>query len=165
MAQERNVRTTPRWLQPLAVAALAALSIYELACFHYALTTKGTPMLWWGTWQMFTTLDSDTEFVEGERFYEGEWHTFDPQTLFPFEWESGPRYARGGFYDARARMQIFAESTCRRSERPIEKVRYTLVTFERTFGTMARPAKVEEKELVEWTCGSTWLRLPNGRRL
>ncbi len=165
MAQERDAKTTPVRLRPLALAALIGLSIYHLGCFHYALTDKGPPSFWWGTWQMFTTFDDTTELVQGERYFEGAWHPFDPQTLFPYEWESGPRYARGGFYDSGGRMKVLAESTCRRSERPIEKVRYELVTWHRTLGVMARPEKTRTKPLLEWTCGSAPVRLPNGRRL
>ena len=165
MERPRDERTTRGWAQPVGLAFLVVLSIYHLTCFHFALTDKGTPAMWWGTWQMFTTIDKTTQVVEGEAFYEGEWHAFDPQSLFPFEWESGPRYARAGFYDSAPRVKILAESTCRRFERPIEQVRYRVVTWTRRLGTLDRPPNAKSRTLVSWTCGEAKLKLPRGRTL
>jgi hypothetical protein len=165
MDPRADARTTPTWAQPFGLALLVALSIYHLACFHYALDRRSPPQLWWGTWQMFTTLDDTTEVLEGEAFYDGAWHPFDPLLLFPYQWESGPRYARSAFYDSSGKMRILAASTCRRFERPIEKVKYTLVTWKRTPGTMERPPGAREKALITWTCGSALVKLPLGRVL
>lgn len=146
-------RTTPPWLQPIAFAALVMLSIYHLAAYQSALSSDSPWWLYFGRWQMFTVIDTTTEVVEGEAFYDGAWHPFDPQELFPFEWESGPRYARSGFYGSEGRMRVMAKASCTRFPRPIEQVRYTLATWRRRLGTMDRPKKVKTKELISWRCG------------
>jgi hypothetical protein len=114
---------------------------------------------------MFTTLDDTTELVEAEAFYDGAWHPFELQELFPFEWESGPRYARNGFYESPGRMKVLGASTCGRFPRPVEKVRFDEVKWRRKLGTVARPPNAKRKTLLEWTCGSAPVALPLGRSL
>jgi len=111
---------------------------------------------------MFTYTSKAALRVEGEALIDGGWVPFDPITLFPTVWGSGPRYARFG--DNPRVMTVVAASTCVRHPGTPARVRYLLATWEKRLGSLEPAGRVRREEVIDWTCGDS-VTLPDGRVL
>ena len=161
-----DVRTTPPRLRIPALIGLMLLIVYFVGCYHYALGRDLPRWAWMGTWKMFTTMDTRHSVVEGEAKINGKWEPFDPEELFPYRWESGPRYARRSFRRSKGRMAVLAASTCVRHPDDIQAVRFWELRWKRTVGSYEQPRRnVEKTLLMDWTCGEHTIELPHGRKL
>lgn len=139
--------------------------MYFLACFHHAHTNHIPVWAYLGHWDMFTVPGKYNKILRAEVRRNGVWHEIDLDALFPYQWGSGPRYARGSFRRSRGRMRILAGSVCHRLDATPEKVRLIQVKWRKTLGSVEQPrVKAREKTLLEWRCG-TKITLPNGRTL
>ena len=176
--QAPDSRTTPRWLQLPGLLLLLLLSGYFLTAYSAALG-KQTPgivrshpyLFWFGTWQMFTLLDLRHSVLEAEVQVAGsaEWAPLELETLFPYRWESGPRYARSSFWTNPSRLRVLAAATCGRLEAQqgvqAERVRFRAVRWGKTLGSRKQPRrKAKTEDLLDWSCDRT-VSLPDGRRL
>ena len=163
---ESDRRTTPRWLQAPLLIGLGLLIVYFLSCFHFAMGNSMPEWAWLGHWDMFTKPGRYHHRVEGEVYYAGSWHPYDPIDLFPYQWGSGPRYARRAFRANPARVRVLAASTCVRHSEDIERVRLVDVSWRKTVGSYEQPRKrgVKQKQIIDWKCG-TPVALPGGRSL
>jgi hypothetical protein len=171
-----DARTTPRWLQLPGLIFLLLLSGYFLTAYAAALG-KDPPQVvrehpyafWFGTWQMFTLLDRRHSVLESEVLIDGAWQPLELETLFPYRWESGPRYERSSFWSNRARLRVLAHAACTRLEDQqgisAEQLRFHSVRWGKTLGSQTQPRKkAKTEELLVWTCGQS-VSLPKGRRL
>lgn len=163
--EERDITTTPRWLQVPGIALLSAAGLYFVLCFSFANADSIPPWAWMGRWKMFSWRGTWHYQLEAEVLNNGQWSVVDPVTLFPFQTEAGPRFARSAFFKHKGRMQVLAEATCGRlSERP-ERVRYYVIKWKATPGQLEQPLKRVTRELqVDWRCGGK-VTLPEGRRI
>jgi len=168
----RDARTTPRWLRVPALLFLAALVAYQGTAYHFALEKTAPAWLmrspytfWPATWQMFTFLDKRHSRVEVLAYVDGEWEERDLEALFPYRWESGPRYARSSFRKNRTRMRTLAQASCHRMEPRPEKVRFTVTRWTKTLGSTEQPKKGAKAEpILDWDCEDR-VRLPRGKVL
>lgn len=154
MSEPAEIRTTtPAWLRIPALLLLIAVSVYFLAGYHYALEKNRPAYTWMGVWSMFTTNDTWHMVIEGEALRDGEWHTVDLEALFPYRWESGPRYVRRSVYGSRSRLRAFAVATCGRMQQPAEAVRYRRLKWKRTLGSFEQPKKrLRTEDLGTFRC-------------
>ena len=168
-------RTTPRWLRVPVLVALVGLCSYFSVCYSAALSSappsfvRSHPYLFWfGTWQMFTLRDLRHSRIEAQIQVDETWDDIDLESLFPYRWESGPRYARSSFRKNRTRMRTLAQATCgrlaRRDGQAPERVRFTLHQWSKTLGTSTQPKEdLKTRQLLDWDCGQTAV-LPKGTR-
>jgi len=169
---ERDASTTPRWLRAPALLLCAVLAGYFSVAYTYALE-KDLPAwlrahpwsLWLGTWQMFTYIDPASTVVYAEARVDGEWQDIDLEALFPYRWESGPRYARTSFRKSRAKLQALGAATCGRLEAQqgitAERIRFRSERIAKTKGKNPQPKRKHKVEkLLEWTCGPQAHRPP-----
>ena len=163
---EPDRRTTPRWLQTPMLMVLGLLIIYFLSCFHFAMGTNMPTWAWFGHWDMFTKPGRFHHAVEAEAYYDGSWHAVDLTELFPYEWGSGPRYARRAFRRNPGRVRVLAASTCVRHPGDVERVRMTEVSWRKTVGSYEQPRErgVKQRKMIDFRCGSP-VALPGGRTL
>jgi hypothetical protein len=141
-----------------ALLVLASLAAYFVACFVTA---------WWefsgtghiprwavlGSWDMFTLGNSHHHDVEAEVEVGGDWRPLDLLTLFPSQWDSGPRYVRGPFRENKLRMSMLAYATCQRSADHPARVRLYDVSWRLTIGQHEQPREnVRRKLSVEFDC-------------
>ena len=152
----------------------AFLAAYFGVAYTYALE-KDIPgwlrshpwSLWLGTWQMFTHIDPSFTIVHADARVDGEWRDIDLESLFPFQWESGPRYARTSFRRSRTRMRTLAQATCHRLNEQegveTEAVRFTAERNAKTRGVRPQPKrKTRIEDLLEWDCSRSF-PLPAGK--
>lgn len=160
-----DARTTPRWLRVPVLVGLAVVSLWFLACFHYALRPDMPRWVPFGLWQMFTRKGGPTHVdLEAEALRGGEWQVVDLPELFPTWWESGHRWDVG-VRGVKYRLRILADSTCRRMGEPAEKVRLYEVRWPVVIGEVEQPrSKAKRKLQLEHTCGAPVAR-PKGRRI
>ena len=167
-----DARTTPRWLQPLALLVLAGLVVYFLTANRWALDSRDAPSwirrnpayTWFGGWKMFTELDTSAARMDAEIQVGGEWKPIDLEALFPTRWESGPRYARTWFRNSANAMKVLAHATCERAGQP-DRVRFTVTTWHKKLGRVAKPPKnAKKKPILDWDCSDS-VPLPKGRPL
>jgi hypothetical protein len=167
-------RTTPRWLQPLALLFLLAVALYFVTANRWALENGGAPRwiarnpayTWFGGWKMFTELDKSAARLDAEIEVAGSWQPIDLEAIFPTMWESGPRYARSWFRNSPAAMRVLAHSTCvRTAELHPDRVRFTQLTWQKQLGRAAAPPEDAKQTLIlDWDCSQT-VPLPHGRRI
>ena len=168
-----DASTTPRWLRAPAILMCAVLAGYFGVAYTYALE-KDLPAwlrshpwsLWLGTWQMFTYIDPASTVVYAEAQVDGEWQALDLEGLFPYQWESGPRYARTSFRKSRSKMQALGAATCSRLKAQqgiaAERIRFRSERIAKTKGKNPQPKrKLKVEKLLEWTCGPK-ARMPSG---
>lgn len=165
-----DARTTPRWLRLPVLVLLGVFATYNVWCWRNALH-EGAPVSephgfaearWFATWQMFTLLDPGHSELVAEAEVNGTWEAVDLETLFPTRWESGPRYARSGFWENGARLRVLAAATCGRHPSHPTRVRFHSERWPKTLGKMKQPKKKLRKEdLLDWDCAKT-VRLPAG---
>ena len=165
MDQPQDARTTPPWLRVPVVIGLAAVSLWFVSCFHYALRPDMPRWVPFGLWQMFTRKGGGTHVdLEAEAYRDGEWHRVDLPELFPTTWESGHRWDVG-VRGVKHRLRVLADSTCRRLPEPAEKVRFWEVRWPVVVGQVEQPRTKERiRPQLEHTCGDRVLR-PKGRRI
>ena len=170
---EHNARTTPRWLRVPVLLLCALLAAYFSTAYTHALE-KDAPdwlrrnpwSLWLGTWQMFTYIDRSSTVVEAEAKVDGKWVEIDLESLFPFRWESGPRYARSSFRKSSSRMGTLASATCsrlrKRQDIEADRVRFRSIRWKKTKAQDPQPRdKAEVKKILDWDCERT-ARRPAG---
>lgn len=155
------------------LALCLALAVYFGTAYRWALEKdvpdwlKARPWsLWLGTWQMFTYIDPSATVVLAEAQVDGEWQDIDLDALFPFHWESGPRYARTSFRKSGSKMRVLAEATCGRLDDRLgiqaERVRFRSERIAKTKGENPQPRrKLKKKALIDWPCGRR-VTLPKG---
>ena len=159
-------RTTPRALRLPILGALGLLAAYFAACFAFALESGRVPprwlhpvALWMGNWQMFTLLDPGHSALVAEIGSEDQGFTsVDLDALFPYRWESGPRYARSSFRRSPVHLEILGEATCQRlaaqGEAVPPAVRFAELRWKKRLGRAAQPPTgAKRKELFTWRCG------------
>jgi hypothetical protein len=175
---DRAVRTTPRWARIPALLLLLSLSGYFSVCYAVALedekprwASRHPHLMWFGRWQMFTLLDRRTSLVRAEAWLDGKPYDVDLEGLFPYRWDSGPRYARSAFWKSGYLMRILGDSTCLRLEqtegRQPDRLRFELVQFRKRLGRSGMPKDerdIKRTELAKWECGRKANR-PQGRVL
>lgn len=167
-------RSTPRALRLPVLGALGLLAAYFGACFWFALESGRAPprwlhpvALWMGNWQMFTLLDAGHSALVAEVGSEaGGFTPVDLDALFPYRWESGPRYARSSFRRNRVHLEILGEATCgrlaARGEPVPAEVRFAELRWKKRLGRAQQPPKgAKRKEIFTWRCGGE-PRLPAG---
>ena len=152
---------------------LGLLSAFFFGCYWPSLEDsqpawiREHPWAWWfGSWQMFTLLDTGQSLVVAEQQVNGEWTKIPLEKLFPTRWESGPRYARSAFFDNRNNMAVLGAATCGRLPQRPERVRFFRLTWPKTLGEAhpRPPKKHKRRELLDWDCRDS-VSLPKGRRL
>lgn len=166
-------RTTPGWLRLPALLLCGTLAAYFGMAYTYALE-KDVPdwlrrnpwSLWLGTWQMFTHVDPSYTIVQADARVDGEWQAIQLEALFPFQWESGPRYARTSFRRSKTRMRTLAQATCHRLRAQdgiqAERVRFRSERNAKTKGQSPQPKrKTKVERLLEWDCAQSF-PLPGG---
>jgi hypothetical protein len=172
-------RTTPRLLQLPGLLLLAALSTYYWTAYRSVYDSNPPRIVWehpyffwFGTWKMFTTRERGHASMEGRALVGGEWSSFDLDAMYPYRWESGPRYARSVFRRSGSRMRTLADATCGRYEathgvRP-DRIRLIEIKWRKSLGQTRQPRgerkREKQKLLLEWDC-TTDFQLPQGRRL
>jgi len=151
----------------------AVLAAYFTTAYTYALEKdipnwlKRSPWsLWLGTWQMFTHIDPTSTIIEAEAKVDGEWQDIELEALFPYRWESGPRYARSSFRRSGSRMSALAQATCSRlrvrEDVTAGRVRFRSIRWKKKKGRDPQPrAKAQVKLLLDWDCDRS-VRLPSG---
>ena len=171
---ERDARPTPRWLRVPVVLLCALLMGYFATAYTYALEKEAPDWLrrnpwslWLGTWQMFTYIDRSSTIVEAEAQVDGEWVDIDLESLFPFRWESGPRYARSSFRRSGSRMAALGSATCSRLRTQdgieAERVRFRSIRWKKQKGLSPQPRdKAKVQPILDWDCDRT-ARRPSGR--
>jgi len=122
--------------------------------------------LWLGTWQMFTHIDPSFTIVHAEAQIDGTWQDIDLEALFPYRWESGPRYARTSFRRSQTRMRTLAQATCHRLHQEdgiiAQRLRFRSERNAKTKGASPQPKrKTRVETLLEWDCSRTY-PLPKG---
>ena len=168
-------RTTPRWLRVPVLVGLLGLGSYFSICYSAALSSAPPSFVrshpyffWFGTWQMFTLRDRRHSRIEARAQMGEQWQDIDLESIFPYRWESGPRYARSSFRKNRTRMQTLAQATCgrlaqREGQLP-ERVEFVLHQWSKTLGSSEQPKEdLNIRELLDWDCSRT-VRLPKGAR-
>lgn len=167
-----GARTTHPALQVPVLLGLGMLAAYFIACYAFALESGRVPprwlppvALWMGNWQMFTLLDKGHSALAAEMGSEAAgFAPVDLDALFPYRWESGPRYARASFRRSRVHLEILGEATCgrlaARGEPAPEAVRFVELRWKKRLGRAKQPADhATRKELFTWRCGGA-PRLP-----
>jgi hypothetical protein len=163
-ASARDSRTTPPWLRVPVLMLCGLLAAYFGVAYTFALE-KDVPAwlrshpwsLWLGTWQMFTYVDPSFTVVYAEARVDGEWQDIDLEGLFPYQWESGPRYARTSFRKSPSRMRVLAQATCGRLVEKeglrAEEVRFRSERNGKTKGKNPQPKrKTKVEPLLTWDC-------------
>jgi len=170
-----DARTTPRWLQVPALLLLLGLAAYFVAVNVYAVDMSRAPaflrrngsIVWFGGWRMFTYLDTGHSRLVADAERDGEWQRVALGQLFPFRWESGPRYARSSFRRSGAYLKTLGQATCGRlAERgePADRVRLSTVSWRRTLGQRRQPRRGKRvRTHLVWDCDRRF-GLPRGRR-
>jgi hypothetical protein len=115
---------------------------------------------------MFTHVDPSFTIVYADARIDGEWQSIDLEALFPYRWESGPRYARTSFRRSQTRMRTLAQATCHRLREHegirAEKVRYRAERNAKTKGVSPQPKRrTKVQNLLEWDCSRSF-PLPDG---
>ena len=171
-----DAKTTPRWLQLPGLLLLLLLSVYYFTAYA-SVYSDSTPTIvqnnpytfWFGTWKMFTKQERYHSSLEASVLVDDEWEPMDLEALFPYRWESGPRYARGVFRKHGTRMRTLANATCSRYEnahgrRPRQLNLYQ-VRWRKTLGSGEQPRGEENREerrpLMMWSCERDF-SLPQG---
>lgn len=169
----RDARTTPRWLRLPALVLCGLLASYFAVAYTFALEKdipawlKDHPWsLWLGTWPMFTYIDPSSTVVYAEARVDGEWQDIDLEALFPYRWESGPRYARTSVRRNRGRMQALGAAACGRLEKQegitAERIRFRSERIAKTKGKNPQPKrKLKVERLLDWPCDGK-ARRPTG---
>ena len=162
----RDKRTTPQWARFPILVGMSGLVVYFLLCFHFALRSGVPGWSYFGGWKMFTTRDRYHAVLTADALVAGEWSPVDLEALFPYHWDSGPRYARGPFRRNPHRIRVLAASTCNRMEENPEAIRLRQTKWKKTLGQYEQPREegLEEKTLLTWRCDRP-IELPNGRIL
>ena len=162
----RDEKTTPQWARFPILTGFFGMAIYFLLCFHFALRSGVPDWSYFGGWKMFTTRDRYHAVLEADALIEGSWTELDLEALFPYRWDSGPRYARGPFRRNPHRLRVLAASTCNRAEEKPQAIRLRQIKWKKTLGQYEQPREegLEEKTLLTWRCGQP-VSLPNGRTL
>ncbi|HCH62241.1 MAG TPA: hypothetical protein DFR83_05515 [Deltaproteobacteria bacterium] len=173
IASPSDRRTTPRWLRLPVLLLCGALAAYFGVAYTYALE-KDLPdwlrehpwSLWLGTWQMFTHIDPSFTIVYADARVDGDWHSIELEALFPYQWESGPRYARTSFRRSQTRMRTLAQATCHRLRESdgirAETVRFRAERNAKTKGASPQPKRrTKVQKLLEWDCSRSF-PLPDG---
>jgi hypothetical protein len=97
---------------------------------------------------------------------DGAWEPCPLDELFPYRWESGPRYARSNFRSSRQSLSQLGAAACGRlAKRGIhaERIRFRNVRWKKTLGSAEQPrVGLRIEEPLEWTCGRR-ARQPAGR--
>lgn len=171
--QGRDARTTPRWLRVPVLLLCGLLAAYFGTAYTYALEKDGPDWLrrhpwslWLGTWQMFTYIDPASTIIEAEARVDGEWMDIDLEGLFPYRWESGPRYARSSFRKSGSKMAALGSATCSRLRRlediDADRVRFRSIRWKKKKGRNPQPReKAQVKALLDWDCERS-ARRPTG---
>ncbi len=167
------MRTTPPIWRVPALLVCGVLAVYFGVAYAYALEDKPPKWvqehpwaLWLGTWQMFTLIDPRTTVILAEMKVDGEWKDLDLDTVLPFHWESGPRYARSSFRSSSSKMKAVGQATCHRLKDwhgiSAEAVRFRTERYEKVLGASPQPKKkLRVEPVLEWKCGDVF-RLPPG---
>lgn len=172
-------KTTPKWLQLPGLLLLLALGGY-FALANVSVYASNPPQVvlqnpytfWFGTWKMFTVRERYHASLEVRAEVDGQWRTVDLESMFPYRWESGPRYARSVFRRSGSRMRTLAQATCQRYEnlhdvRPSTLV-FTEVKWRKTLGQRQQPRGEDNREqhrpVLQWSCSQAY-PLPKGARL
>ncbi len=172
-SSSRDSRTTPPWLRAPSLLLCAVLATYFGVAYTWALERdlpdwlrRNPWSLWLGTWQMFTHEDPSFTVVLAEVRVDGTWQEIELEALFPYRWESGPRYARTSFRRSQTRMRTLGQATCRRLHAQdgviAEKVRFRSERNAKTKGVHPQPKRqTRVQKLLEWDCSHTF-PLPGG---
>jgi len=180
LAPITDQRTTPKWLRIPGLLLLAVVTGYMFLCYSIALDDERPAFveqypysLWMGTWKMFTIRERYITIVEADLHFEGndQWQRFDLDELFPYHWESGPRYVRSPFRNSTYKMKILAQSTCSRyveryPDASLLGVRLRVVRWRKTLGSYTQPRNRDLRTgvAVVWNC-TDQVPLPYGRRI
>jgi hypothetical protein len=159
-----DARTTPSWARLPVLALLALLTGYNVWCWSHALDESAPPSTsrWFATWQMFTLLDPGHSELVAEAEIDGQWQPVDLVALFPTKWESGPRYARSGFWENGARLRVLAAATCGRHPAHPTRVRFHSERWKKTLGQVKQPQRhLRKEDLLDWDC-TKQVSLPRG---
>jgi hypothetical protein len=146
---EPDRRTTPPILQIPGLLLVIFLVIYFLAGFHYTIRDAAPAWVAYGTWEMFTITGRSTTVVKAEVQRGGGWEPFDLEALFPYRWETGPRYAR--FYDE-GRQRKVLRAACGRSPEPIRAIRLYGERWD-LFPHGRERVRKRRVEMIEHRCG------------
>lgn len=153
-------RTTPPQWRSWALILIANLALYLVACFIYGIVWVHP---WWaegGRWMMFTYTDKGAYTVLAEVEVDGEWSQFDPTSVFPTMWGSGPRYYR--VHDDAHNMEVVAASTCMRHPGKPSQVLYKRGRWEKQLGNLEPAGDIRWSKIILWNCGDQ-VTLPDGR--
>lgn len=147
-----DARTTPRWLQPLQLVFLVALSITFFDASFHALERPNFRQYLMG-WKMFTMKSSVGTDHRAEVQWErnGPFEPVDLHSYFPAKWGSGHRYSR--FRDKR-RLATVAASLCYRLEEPAQAVRIVQVRWPLKPGSIDRSG-AKEQVMATHPCSRT----------
>ena len=159
-----DIKTTPRWMQPIALFMVLAFAAYFLIAFWPPYGMKTPPWVSFGRWRMFTSKVTTHVGIEVRAIASpGAPPTkVDVDAMFPYRWGSGPRHQYPWFRKRGSALRMLSEATCKR----IEPTPYQMTVVEQrwrmTPGRYVQPKrKVKEKVLLNWRCGSP-LRMPPG---
>lgn len=144
---------------------LACLSLYFLACFHWALRPDAPRWAALGVWSMFA-LEQRRHFeVQAFAEIDGDWTPVDLSSFFPYRWESGYRWERNSFRRSKGRMGLLGASLCRRHPDSPTRVRFDEVRWSKRLGSREQPKENAKVSLLrEWDCSKRF-PLPRGRAL
>lgn len=173
---ERDIRTTPSWLQWPGLGLLTVLICYFALCGHATLNKYDTRFgrdhywgAWMGSWWMFTYRTRWHTAIELLAQVGDDWVDVPAEELFPTRWESGLRYERRYFREVPYLAAVLAQATCRRMEAQGQApvvVRVQSAKWKKQLGETRGPIPVDAKreEILTLPC-ETEVPLPEGRRL
>jgi hypothetical protein len=148
----RDARTTPPWLQVPGLLLVVAMAAYFLSAFHFAMGESMERWLAYGTWQMFTVTIRSGHTIHGEMERDGVVEPIDLPALYPYRWETGPRY--GKMTHEPERLKIFAKSVCYRLQQSgVEPDKVRLYAIRTDIRPYKQPQLVQRRvELQERSC-------------